>query len=136
MGDAHGLGESILVLFGGGDGGGFWITSSGVKAVPPFTPKTISALKAAGALANAAAMNREEAGGTLLAEMATSAHEFAIRSITSAIGESMGSVGTIIFQGDGDDGFCATPPHGPHPLPGLERAARVSDARAQKLVHV
>jgi len=40
----------ILVLFGGGDAGGFWIGPDGVHPIDPYGPAVVAALQAAAAL--------------------------------------------------------------------------------------
>ena len=35
----------ILILFAGGDAGGFWLGPNGIEPVPPFEPKIASAIE-------------------------------------------------------------------------------------------
>jgi|GEM_PF-4411210 len=57
----------FMVLFGGGDGGGFMILNGKIIRIPPYDPETIvgraqAVLNAANALSQAASVNRELSG--------------------------------------------------------------------------
>ncbi len=54
----------IVVLFGGGDGGGFIIINGKLHRIPPYDPATVlgraqAVLNAANSLAQAASVNKE-----------------------------------------------------------------------------
>ncbi|MBZ5507221.1 MAG: hypothetical protein LAO78_17315 [Acidobacteriia bacterium] len=56
--------QEIVVLFGGGDAGGFIIINGKIHRIPPYNPETAigraqSVLNAANALSEAASVNRE-----------------------------------------------------------------------------
>ncbi len=56
--------QEIVVLFGGGDAGGFIILNGKIHRIPPYNPETLAGraqavLNAANALTQAAAVNRE-----------------------------------------------------------------------------
>lgn len=56
--------QEIVVLFGGGDAGGFMILNGKLVRIPPYNPETAvgraqAVLNAANALAQAASVNKE-----------------------------------------------------------------------------
>ena len=56
--------QEIVVLFGGGDAGGFIILNGRIIRIPPFDPETVfgraqAVLSAANSLAHAASVNKE-----------------------------------------------------------------------------
>jgi hypothetical protein len=56
--------QEIVVLFGGGDAGGFMIINGKLIRIPPYNPETLvgraqAVLSAANALAQAASVNKE-----------------------------------------------------------------------------
>lgn len=59
--------QEIVVLFGGGDAGGFMIINGKIVRIPPYNPETLvgsaqAVLSAANALAQAAGVNKELSG--------------------------------------------------------------------------
>jgi hypothetical protein len=59
--------QEIVVLFGGGDAGGFMIINGKVVRIPPYNPETLfgraqAVLAAANSLAEAAIVNKELSG--------------------------------------------------------------------------
>jgi hypothetical protein len=59
--------QEIIVLFGGGDAGGFMIINGKIVRIPPYNPKTLfgraqAVLAAANSLAEAAHVNKELSG--------------------------------------------------------------------------
>jgi hypothetical protein len=56
--------QEVMVLFGGGDAGGFVIINGKIYRIPPYNPETAlgraqAVLNAANSLAQAAAVNKE-----------------------------------------------------------------------------
>ena len=59
--------QEIVVLFGGGDAGGFMIINGKIIRIPPYNPETLfgraqAVLAAANSLAEAAIVNKELSG--------------------------------------------------------------------------
>lgn len=59
--------QEIVVLFGGGDGGGYMILNGRLIPIPPYNPETVfgraqAVLAAANSLAHAAGVNKELSG--------------------------------------------------------------------------
>jgi hypothetical protein len=110
----------MIVLFGGGDGGGFIITANGIRKIPPYDPPILHALKAARHLAEAGA--RKGTAGDL-AGIATRVASGAFEQIQKSAGSSFDRGGEIVFL-DADGGFvCGSVGKPPIPIPfprGLE----------------
>lgn len=95
----------MIVLFGGGDGGGFIITANGIRKIPPYDPPILHALKAARHLAEAA--SRKGTAGDL-AGIATRVASGALEQVQKSTGVSFDRAGEIVFL-DTDGGMgCGT----------------------------
>ncbi len=78
----------VVVLFGGGDGGGFIILNGRIERIPPYNPETAvgraqAVLNAANSLVHAASVNKE-----LSPELTAAAQKLsteAVAQITKAI---------------------------------------------------
>src|SRR5258708_40329193 len=104
----------MMVLFGGGDGGGFWIGADGkVHKIPPWTPDTMAVLRASAAILKASS---HVSGSSLTHELTAVAEKLTASVIPGlAKGAELGAGGQVVFL-DGDDGFtCGTT--GKHPIP-------------------
>lgn len=98
----------IVVLFGGGDAGGFIIGPNGIEPIPPFDPGVRLQLAAVSRLA-ALQVNELE---KVTAELS----EITLRKIEADFGELRRDTGLIYFDDDG--GFwCGSTGRRPIPLP-------------------
>jgi len=101
----------MVILFGGGDGGGFIITANGIRRIPPYDPPILHALKGARHLAQAAATGSGDLSG-----IATRVATGALEQIQKSAG-SFGRAGEIVFL-DEDGGFvCGSTGKPPIPIP-------------------
>lgn len=111
-----------VILFGGGDGGGFIITAGGLKPIPPLTPKVQQLLRSVAALSGALPALRD-------AGLADAAEGLMNRALAVAGKRVEGLTGalepgsTVSFLGGSshsfEDGFvCGTPWKRPWPVPG------------------
>lgn len=92
-----------VILFGGGDAGGFIITEHGIRPIPPFDPGILLNLKAANAMVQAIAATREAGLRTKVSKAAGSLCNLAIEQIEEAVGPLEGE-NALVFQDD-DGGF-------------------------------
>ena len=116
----------MMVLFGGGDGGGFWVGADGkIHRIPPWNPELLRQLRAANAVLSAAeGLGEKGLGGELhgIGERLTAT---AIPEVVKAAGQVGAEAGPVVFL-DADDGFvCGSTgkrpghfpvPHGPPSL--------------------
>lgn len=104
----------MIILFGGGDGGGFIITANGIRKIPPYDPPILHALKAARHLAEAS--SRRGAAGDL-GGIATRVAAGALEQVQKSAGSSFERGGEIVFL-DADGGFvCGSVGKPPVPIP-------------------
>jgi hypothetical protein len=80
--------QEIVVLFGGGDGGGYMILNGRLIPIPPYNPETAigraqAVLTAANSLAQAASVNKELSGE--LTAVAQKLTQEAIGQITRSV---------------------------------------------------
>lgn len=110
-----------VILFGGGDGGGFIITAGGLKPIPPLEPRVQQLLRGVAALAGALPALRgaglaEAAEGLMGRALAVAGK--GVEGLTGAL-ESGSTVSFLGSPRGFEDGFvCGTPWKRPLPVPG------------------
>src|SRR4030095_1885465 len=106
----------MLILFGGGDGGGFWIGPDGkLHRIPPYDPGLTAELKAANYLLKASTRITDEKRGREVLSIAEALTTSAVPHIGKAAGGAAQGSSSVAFL-DGDDGFvCGST--GKHPIP-------------------
>jgi len=111
-----------VILFGGGDAGGYIITPSGIKPIPPFTPKVLRQLRAVSAMANA---SKDLSAGQAreFADVLGKLTDTAIGQVASKAGR--GEHSFLYMDDDGGGFYCGSTGKPPIPLPGpvTKRAA-------------
>jgi hypothetical protein len=120
----------MLVLFGGGDGGGFWVGPDGkLHPIPPYGPDILRQLRAVSALVDVAA---HDTGFTKEAEaLAERLSTTVIPEVTKFAGATQLGDSSIAFV-DGDDGFvCGSTGKRPSPIPHHVFGNVFSPVRAQ-----
>ncbi len=80
--------QEIVVLFGGGDAGGFIILNGRIIRIPPYNPETVvgraqAVLNAANSLTEAATLNKE---------LGSELHAMALKLAQEAVGQITRSV--------------------------------------------
>jgi hypothetical protein len=106
---------AMVILFGGGDGGGLYITASGVRPIPPFDPFLRRELKGLASLVSATAQPGGDAEREL-AQLVNKLSNVAIGQIEAAVGPLDGDVGLVYMDEDG--GFrCGSTGKPPVPIP-------------------
>jgi hypothetical protein len=109
----------IVVLHGGGDGGGFIITSSGIKPIPPWNPDLFKKVTDVNHVVQAGRLDagiRKAAGSTarsLVREIAEQVDEQVKQALDAKVIRGGGAI--AYFDEDGG-WFCGTPPKKP-PIP-------------------
>jgi len=121
----------MLVLFGGGDGGGFWVGPDGkLHPIPPYGPDILRQLRAVSALVDVAAHDE----GTFTKEAESLAERLSttvIPEVTKFAGATQLGDSSIAFV-DGDDGFvCGSTGKRPVPIPHHVFGNVFSPVRAQ-----
>lgn len=105
-----------VILFGGGDGGGIRITSSGTEPIPPFDPALRLQLQALNALARAGQLMPEKECTRLLGGVTTKLMGAVLTQVEVLVGEIDGDNG-LVYQ-DEDGGFtCGSTGKPPIPFP-------------------
>jgi hypothetical protein len=105
-----------VILFGGGDGGGFIITENGVRPIPPFDPLVLRTLKSTAGLVTAASIARGDKASGKLAKAAANLANIAVEQVENVVGPLEGPY-SLVFQDD-DGGFtCGSTGKPPVPLP-------------------
>lgn len=125
----------MLVLFGGGDGGGFYVGADGkIHRIPPWNPEITAQLKAVSALAGVstlhdAALTKEV--GTLAERLSTKV----IPQVTKTVGTQIGD--TSIAFVDAEGGFiCGSTGKHPIPIPPHQLGGNVfSPVSSREAVH-
>ena len=126
----------MLILFGGGDGGGFYVGADGrIHRIPPWTPDVQAQLKAVSALV--ALDGVHESGiakeATALAERLSTK---VIPQITKTVGTPQLGDTSIAFV-DGDEGFvCGSTGKHPIPVPHHVAANLYSPVSSQEAIRV
>jgi len=107
----------MLILFGGGDGGGFWVDRNGkIHRIPPYDPEIFRQLKAVSALVNVAA-HHDGAIAREAEALAETLSTTAIPEIARIAGATELGDHSVAFV-DGDDTFvCGSTGKHPGPLP-------------------
>ena len=126
----------MLILFGGGDGGGFYVGADGkIHRIPPWAPDIQVQLKAVSALVGLETLH--EAG--LTKEATTLAERLStkvIPQITKQAGAPQAGDSSVAFI-DGEDGFvCGSTGKHPIPVPHQVRANVFSPVSSQEAVRV
>jgi hypothetical protein len=107
----------MMVLFGGGDGGGFWVGADGkVHKIPPWTPDNMALLRASAAILKA---GLHVSGHASLANELSAVAEKVTSSVIPVLakGAELGAGAQVAFI-DGDDGFtCGSTGKHPFPIP-------------------
>ncbi|HEY2163374.1 MAG TPA: hypothetical protein VGH04_05260 [Gemmatimonadaceae bacterium] len=121
----------MLVLFGGGDGGGFWVGADGkLHPIPPYGPDILRQLRAVSALVAVATHDE----GTFTKEAESLAERLSttvIPEVTKFAGATQLGDSSIAFV-DGDDGFvCGSTGKLPIPIPHHVFGNIFSPVRAQ-----
>lgn len=91
-----------IILFGGGDGGGFIIGPKGVKPIPPFTPKIRLQLRGLSALLNGSVLMAGESA-IKMNKLLTETSNLLMAEVEGIVGP-LDSELSIIYQ-DNDGGF-------------------------------
>jgi hypothetical protein len=126
----------MLILFGGGDGGGFWVGADGkLHHIGPYGPDILRQLKAVSALVNVTAHHDgaiTKEAGALAERLSTTV----IPEVTKVAGATQLGDNSIAFI-DGDDGFvCGSTGKRPIPIPHHLTAGNVfSPVSSQPAVH-
>ncbi len=126
----------MLILFGGGDGGGFYVGADGkIHRIPPWTPDVQVQLKAVSALVALDGVHE-----TGLAKEATALAERlstkVIPQITKTVGAPQLGDTSIAFV-DGDEGFvCGSTGKHPIPVPHRVTANIYSPVNSQEAIRV
>lgn len=125
----------MLVLFGGGDGGGFWVGQDGkLHRIPPYGPDILRQLRAVSVLVDVAAHNNGEftkEAGALAERLSTTV----IPEVTKFAGAPQLGDNSIAFV-DGDDGFvCGSTGRRPVPIPHHLTGNVFSPVSSQPAVH-
>jgi len=107
----------IVILFGGGDAGGFIITAHGIKPIPPFPADVLYQLKAVNSLTR---IHGDHAGelGEVAARLSN--------TVVAHVEKATGAQGASVLFLDGDDGFYCGNGKKPIPVPiphGFSQAA-------------
>ena len=105
-----------VILFGGGDGGGFIITANGIKPIPPWTPKLAQQLRAVSALAR---VSKDRPAGVVAGREFTPLLE---KLSVDAIGQVATQAGagehSFVYVDDDGGGFrCGSTGKPPIPFP-------------------
>jgi hypothetical protein len=105
-----------MILFGGGDGGGFYIGPDGkIHRIPPWTPDVMSELKAVNALSTASQRLGNAPLGKEMFSLAERVSSTVIPQIAKSVHGGLAADQSVAFI-DADDGFvCGST--GRHPLP-------------------
>jgi hypothetical protein len=106
-----------VILFGGGDAGGFYIDPNGhIHRIPPYTPYLVSLVRSFGALVQAEHRARGEDKAEL-ATLADSMQTALVAHVERTAGPVAAQAGIVSY--DPEDGFvCGNGPHRfpiPHP---------------------
>lgn len=106
--------EGILILFGGGDGGGYRITPHGIHRIDPFGPAVFGQLKAVSALVQAQHSVPEGAIRNELGALTTRLSG----EVVAETGRAAGTRGGLVYLDDVDGGFiCGSTGQPPIPIP-------------------
>lgn len=106
----------IVVLFGGGDAGGFIITENGIRPIPPFDPAIRLNLRATNAMVRAITAARADDVRARISKSATSLCMLAVEQVEEAIGPLQGET-SLLYQ-DEDGAFtCGSTGKPPIPIP-------------------
>ncbi|HWR40080.1 MAG TPA: hypothetical protein VN611_11320 [Patescibacteria group bacterium] len=102
-----------VILFGGGDGGGFIITPNGVRPIPPFDPGVLKSIKAAAAMVQAATLTKPQRIQEKMIKQSNALCNLAMEQIEDVIGP----FDMLVYQDD-DGGFtCGSTGKPPVPFP-------------------
>lgn len=106
----------MMILFGGGDGGGFYIGADGkLHRIPPWNPETMAELKAVNALAAASQQLANKGLAKDMFSLAERVSSTVIPQIAKGVHGGIGADASVAFIDD-DGGFvCGST--GKHPIP-------------------
>ena len=127
----------MLILFGGGDGGGFEIGTDGkIHRIPPWNPEVMQQLKAVSALAGLATIH----DGVLTKEAGAFAERLStkvIPQVTKTIGTTPTGDTSVAFV-DAEGGFvCGSTGKHPIPIPPHSFGGNViSPVTSREAIHV
>jgi hypothetical protein len=121
----------MMVLFGGGDGGGFWIGPDGkIHRIPPWNPELLRQLRAAKAVLSAADGLGEKGLGRELLGIGERLTTTAIPEVVKVAGQAGAEEGPVVFM-DAEDGFvCGSTGKRPIPFPVPHGPPSVSETHA------
>lgn len=105
-----------IILFGGGDGGGFIITANGVRRIPPFDPALAAQLRGISLLVNAVTRLPDKRAQGELRDIATKASNFAVEQIEGIFGP-LEADSTIVYEDSGGGFTCGSTGKPPIPIP-------------------
>ncbi len=105
-----------VILFGGGDAGGFIITDRGVRPIPPFDPAILLNLKATSAMVKAASAAHGDDVRSKISKAATGLCNLALEQVEEVVGPLEGN-NSLIFQDDDGGFYCGSTGRPPVPLP-------------------
>jgi hypothetical protein len=103
-----------VILFGGGDGGGFIIGPNGIKPIPPWDPEISKGLQAIAGLSQAASHSRH---GSLFERTAEQLATELIPNLIEDGGELQGDDSAVLFAGFDGDFTCGSTGQRPVPIP-------------------
>jgi hypothetical protein len=113
---------AMVILFGGGDAGGLFITSSGVRPIPPFDPSTLRELRGISSLVAAVNSRAADDDARELAQLVNRAANLAVARVEAVVGPLDEGVGIVFIDDDGGF-FCGTTGRPPLPVPWPPRSA-------------
>jgi hypothetical protein len=98
-----------VILFGGGDGGGFYIDANGrLHKIPPYDPSAVALVRSFGYLVRAESLARGATAKKEVSALADAVQGAVYAHIEKSVG-SGAAQGTIVSVSDEGDGFCGTP---------------------------
>jgi len=125
-----------LILFGGGDAGGIYITSDGIKPVPPFDPRVRLQIRGLSALVRGAGAFSPAANREMETHLAKTTHTL-VAELQGLVGDLAGENTVVVADNDGDGFSCGStgkpyPFHGPRPRVGINPVANGNNATLQE----